>query len=376
MRGRKYTSQNREKYGTLERNQTAAERAAENKSEKNIRGMKMDGKNREEQENGAKVRDLEEYKAENRKRKRRRRITVGILAGAILAAGIGTGVWLQLRTFQGYDTVQATETEDTDTYMFQKSGNKIVRYGIDGIELRDQKNQTLWSDHYTMENPQMISCGDAIAIYDKNGTKIVVYDADGKAGEITASYPIVKASVAGQGVVAAILENNGLLNQLFRKIGLIALYNNIFGTDISFFRMINTQGAVVLGMVYNYLPFMILPIYSVIVKLDHSLIEAARDLGANSVQVFRRVILPLSLPGVLSGITMVFVPSVSTFAISKMLGGGTEMLLGDLIEQQYMGGAYNPYLGAAISLVMMVIVVICMVVMNRFGEGEEQAVMM
>ena len=174
----------------------------------------------------------------------------------------------------------------------------------------------------------------------------------------------------------AILENNGLLNQLFRKIGLIALYNNIFGTDISFFRMINTQGAVVLGMVYNYLPFMILPIYSVIVKLDHSLIEAARDLGANSVQVFRRVILPLSLPGVLSGITMVFVPSVSTFAISKMLGGGTEMLLGDFIEQQYMGGAYNPYLGAAISLVMMVIVVICMVVMNRFGEGEEQAVMM
>ena len=174
----------------------------------------------------------------------------------------------------------------------------------------------------------------------------------------------------------AILENNGLLNQLFRKIGLIALYNNIVGTDIGFFRMINTQGAVVLGMVYNYLPFMILPIYSVIVKLDHSLIEAARDLGANSVQVFRRVILPLSLPGVLSGITMVFVPSVSTFAISKMLGGGTEMLLGDLIEQQYMGGAYNPYLGAAISLVMMVIVVICMVVMNRFGEGEEQAVMM
>ena len=174
----------------------------------------------------------------------------------------------------------------------------------------------------------------------------------------------------------AILENNGLLNQLFRKIGVIALYNSIFGTDISFFRMINTQGAVVLGMVYNYLPFMILPIYSVIVKLDRNLIEAARDLGANSVLVFRRVILPLSLPGVLSGITMVFVPSVSTFAISTMLGGGTEMLLGDLIERQFLGGAYNPQLGAAISLVMMIIVVICMAVMNRFGEGEEQAVMM
>ena len=174
----------------------------------------------------------------------------------------------------------------------------------------------------------------------------------------------------------SILENNGLLNQLFQKIGLIALYNNIFGTDLQFFRMMNTQGAVVLGMVYNYLPFMILPIYSVIVKLDNSLIEAARDLGANSMNVFRRVILPLSLPGVLSGITMVFVPSVSTFAISKMLGGGTEILLGDLIEQQFLGGAYNPYLGSAISLVMMVIVVICMVVMNRFGEGEEEAVML
>ena len=174
----------------------------------------------------------------------------------------------------------------------------------------------------------------------------------------------------------SILENNGLLNQLFQKIGLLALYNQVFGTDLQYFHMINTQGAVVLGMVYNYLPFMILPIYSVIVKLDNSLIEAARDLGANSVNVFRRVILPLSLPGVLSGITMVFVPSVSTFAISKMLGGGTELLLGDLIEQQFLGGAYNPQLGAAISLVMMIIVVICMVVMNRFGEGEEQAVMM
>ena len=172
-----------------------------------------------------------------------------------------------------------------------------------------------------------------------------------------------------------ILENNGLLNQLFQKIGLIALYNRVTGADVEFFQMINTQGAVVLGMVYNYLPFMILPIYSVIIKLDRSLIEAARDLGANSVMVFRKVILPLSLPGVLSGITMVFVPSVSTFAISRMLGGGTELLLGDLIERQFLGGAYNPQLGAAISLVMMVIVLVCMIVMNRFGEGEEQAVM-
>ena len=174
----------------------------------------------------------------------------------------------------------------------------------------------------------------------------------------------------------SLLENNGLINTLFRNLGIIDLYNSIFGTSLEYFPMLNTQGAVVLGMVYNYLPFMILPIYSVIVKLDHSLIEAARDLGANGFNVFRRVILPLSFPGILSGITMVFVPSVSTFAISKMLGGGTELLLGDLIEQQFLGGAYNPHLGAAISLVMMVIVVVCMAVMNRFGEGEEQAVML
>ena len=162
----------------------------------------------------------------------------------------------------------------------------------------------------------------------------------------------------------AILENNGLINQFL----------GLFG--IGPFQMIDTQGAVVLGMVYNYLPFMILPIYSVLSKLDHSLVEAAQDLGANSADVFRRVTLPLSLPGVLSGVTMVFVPSVSTFAISRLLGGGTSMMLGDLIENQFLGGAYNPHLGAAISMVMMVIVVVCMAVMNHFGEGEEQAVIL
>ncbi len=168
----------------------------------------------------------------------------------------------------------------------------------------------------------------------------------------------------------SILENNGLLNQFFKAIGLLD------ALGVEYIPMIGTPGAVVLGMVYNYLPFMILPIYSVIVKLDGSLLEAARDLGADSRRVFRRVILPLSLPGVLSGVTMVFVPSVSTFAISRLLGGGTQMMLGDLIEQQFLGGAYDPHLGAAISMVMMVIVVLCMVVMNHFGEGEEQAVML
>ena len=174
----------------------------------------------------------------------------------------------------------------------------------------------------------------------------------------------------------AILENNGLLNQFFGAIGLFDLINGIFGTDIEYFRMIRTQGAVVLGMVYNYLPFMVLPIYSVILKLDHSLLEAAQDLGANSAGVFRKVIFPLSLPGILSGVTMVFVPSVSTFAISRLLGGGTHMMLGDLIEKQFLGGAYNPHLGSAIALMMMIIVIVCMWIMNRFGEGDEQAVVL
>ena len=196
----------------------------------------------------------------------------------------------------------------------------------------------------------------------------------------------------------SILENTGLLNRLFAAVGIIdlgnlingglnslcAALNSAFGlslntarnTAMTYFQMINTSGAVVLGMVYNYLPFMILPIYSVIVKMDHSLLEAARDLGADSVTTFRRVIFPLSLPGILSGVTMVFVPSVSTFAISRLLGGSSEMLLGNLIEMQFTGTTYDPWLGSAISLVMMVIVVVCMYVMNRFGEGEEQAVML
>ena len=168
----------------------------------------------------------------------------------------------------------------------------------------------------------------------------------------------------------SILENTGLINQFLGKIGVLS------ALGVDYIPLINTDGAVVLGMVYNYLPFMIMPIYSVIVKIDRSVIEAAQDLGANSARVFTKVIFPLSLPGVLSGITMVFVPAISTFAISKLLGGSKEMLLGDLIEMQFLGGAYNPHLGSAISLVMMIIVMICMYLMNRFGEGEEQAVML
>lgn len=179
----------------------------------------------------------------------------------------------------------------------------------------------------------------------------------------------------------SILENTGLINRALGAIGIFDLINSLHAVDpgyvpIDHFQLINTRGAVVLGMVYNYLPFMILPIHSVIVKIDPFVIEAAEDLGANRSQVLRKIIFPLSLSGVISGITMVFVPSVSTFVISKLLGGGKEMLLGDLIEMQFLGSAYNPHLGASISLIMMIIVVLCMGIMNRFGSGEEQAVLM
>ena len=160
----------------------------------------------------------------------------------------------------------------------------------------------------------------------------------------------------------SILENVGLLNRFLTFLGLPTL------------SIINTQAAVVIGMVYNFLPFMILPVYSVIVKIDRSLYEAAHDLGANTVAVFRRLVVPMSLPGVLSGIMMVFVPAVSTFVISQLLGGGMVMLLGDLIEMQFLGTAYNPHLGSAISLVMMVIVILFMYVMNRFGDTGERTV--
>ena len=157
-----------------------------------------------------------------------------------------------------------------------------------------------------------------------------------------------------------ILGNNGVLNQFFGLFGLGP------------FKMLNTQGAVVLGMVYNYIPFMLLPIYNVIAKIDKSVLEAAQDLGCNRAKVILKAVLPLSLPGVMSGITMVFVPAISTFIISRMLGGGGNLLIGDLIEMQFLGNSYNPNLGAAISLVLMVIVLLIMTLMNQFDADDDR----
>lgn len=156
-----------------------------------------------------------------------------------------------------------------------------------------------------------------------------------------------------------LLGNNGIINHLFGLIGLGP------------FKLINTSGAVVLGMVYNYLPFMILPLYSVMEKIDGSLFEAASDLGCSSGKTLWRVVVPLSMPGITSGVTMVFVPAISTFIISRMLGGGSNLLIGDLIEMQFLGNAYNPHLGAAISLVLMVIILVIMTVMNQFDPDDQ-----
>ena len=158
----------------------------------------------------------------------------------------------------------------------------------------------------------------------------------------------------------ALLDDTGIINGVVTGLGLQPL------------PLIRTDGAVVLGMVYNYLPYMIMPLYSVLVKLDPRLTEAAEDLGCTPAQVFTQVTLPLSVPGIISGFTMVFVPAVSTFYISQKMGSAGTTLIGDVIESQFKA-AYNPNLGAALSLVLMVMVLVCVAVMNRFSDGEEVA---
>ena len=158
----------------------------------------------------------------------------------------------------------------------------------------------------------------------------------------------------------SLLEDTGIINRILGQIGVGPL------------RLVRNDGAVILGMVYNYLPYMIMPLYTVIMKIDPRLVDAAQDLGCDSGQVFLRVTLPLSVPGIVSGITMVFVPAVSTFYISQKLGGTTSTMIGDVIESQFKT-AYNPNLGAALSLVLMILVLVCVAVMNRF-TGEDESV--
>ena len=158
-----------------------------------------------------------------------------------------------------------------------------------------------------------------------------------------------------------LLQDTGIINNLLGLVGIGPI------------RMIRTPGAVILGMVYNYLPYMILPLYAIIVKIDNRLIEAAEDLGCNGFHVFTKVVLPLSMPGILSGLTMVFVPAVSTFYISQKLGGTDTVLIGDVIERQFKQGN-NANLGAALSLLLMILVFICTGIMNKLGADEEGGV--
>lgn len=156
----------------------------------------------------------------------------------------------------------------------------------------------------------------------------------------------------------AILEDTGIINSFIGLLGIDPL------------PLIRNDGAVILGMVYNYLPYMIMPLCTVLMKIDKSLIEAASDLGCNGRQVFRSVIFPLSIPGLISGATMVFVPAISTFYISQKLGSSGTTLIGDVIESQFKT-AYNPNLGAAMSLALMAIVLVCVTVMNHFTEDDD-----
>ena len=156
---------------------------------------------------------------------------------------------------------------------------------------------------------------------------------------------------------------------LLRDTGIINTFLGSFG--IGPLPLIRNAGSVILGMVYNYLPYMIMPLYTVIVKLDPRLIEAAQDLGCDSFQVFRRVILPLSVPGIVSGTTMVFVRAVSTFYISQKLGGTNNTMIGDVIELQFKG-SLNRNFGAAMSLVLMLLVFVSIWLMNRFTDDEER----
>ena len=156
----------------------------------------------------------------------------------------------------------------------------------------------------------------------------------------------------------SLLDGAGILSTFLKSLGLPGL------------NVLYTEGAVILGMVYNFLPFMILPIYSVLIKIDHSLIEAAEDLGAAPMKVFSKITLPLSVSGVITGITMVFLPVVSTFVISRLLGGGKVNMVGNLIETQFLTSSDWGF-GSALSVVVMVLILISMFIMNRFGDDEQ-----
>ena len=195
------------------------------------------------------------------------------------------------------------------------------------------------------------------------------------------AYFMTKMKVSSQRMIMIIVMLPMWMNFLIRtyswitilaNTGLINKFLGLFG--IGPLQLINTPGAVILGMVYDFIPYMILPIYTAMSKIDNSLLEAASDLGSNGASRIRRVIMPLSLPGVISGITMVFVPSVSTFYISQKLGGNKTLLIGDAIEYLFNTGPEYYNIASTLSLILMVLILISTLIMNKFGDSEEVVV--
>lgn len=186
------------------------------------------------------------------------------------------------------------------------------------------------------------------------------------------AYIIAKAKPEHQKLFIMLLMLPMWTNLLIRTYSIMAILddggilNTLLGTSM---HIVGTKGAVIFGMVYDFLPYMVLPIYTCVSKIDKNMWEAASDLGCSPIKVMTKVILPLSMPGIVSGVTMVLVPSISTFYISQKLGGGTFELIGDTIERQFVTGALN--VGAAISLVMMILILVSLSIMNRFTDSDD-----
>ncbi|MBQ8836908.1 MAG: ABC transporter permease [Clostridia bacterium] len=234
--------------------------------------------------------------------------------------------------------------------------------------------------NFTMSNISELASPSYLTIFARSGAFALVATAICLLIAYPLAYAISRANPKRQKIYIMLIMLPMWMNFLIRTYSIMAIIedtgfvNNILGYfGIEPIHMINTDGAVIFGMVYNYLPYMVLPIHTVLSKLDNRLLEAAADLGCTPVQTFFKVVMPHSRSGIISGITMVFVPSVSTFYISQKLGGSSFDLIGDTIERQFQT-AYNYNLGAAMSLVLMIIILVSMAIMNRYSDDEGSVV--
>ncbi|MBQ6892668.1 MAG: ABC transporter permease [Clostridia bacterium] len=236
------------------------------------------------------------------------------------------------------------------------------------------------SGNFTMSNILELGSPSYLTIFARSGAFALVATAICLLIAYPLAYAISRANPKKQKILILLIMLPMWMNFLIRTYSIMAIIEDtgFINSILGFFgiepvHMINTDGAVIFGMVYNYLPYMVLPIHTVLSKLDNRLVEAAADLGCTPMQTFFKVVMPHSRSGIISGITMVFVPSVSTFYISQKLGGSSFDLIGDTIERQFQT-AYNYNLGAAMSLVLMVVILISMAIMNRYSDDEGSVV--